>query len=420
MVRLGELRADDVVVTGRGVLSPLGNSVLETLPALREGRSGIAFEPEFAERGFRSQVAGRVRGLDPSEYLTEEQMLSMSRTSLYASIAALQAVREAGLGPEELQRPQTGVAIGCGMGGVERMFQCYDKLRQHGSPRRIGSHGVDSTMASTCAANATVLLRTQGVGEALSSACATGLHNVGYGYRLIRHGYQDTMICGAADEDGWSTAFCFDAMRVLCADCNDRPERASRPLDRTRSGFVAAGGAGVVVLERAERALARAVRPLARLAGYWSSTDGSGDMTAPSPEGQKRLIASALRDGGVDPRAIDYVNLHGTSTPVGDVPEVLSLVEVLGAEGYLISSSKSQIGHALGAAGSIELVFCLIMLEYGFVAPSINIEELDPELEPYRHLIATRTVEQPLRYVMTNNFGFGNTNGCMILEAIED
>ncbi len=418
-MKAGDLRPEDVVVTGRGIVSPLGSSLAEVLPALRAGRSGLSIDPEFVRLGFRCHVAGRVTGLDPAAYFTEEQMLSMSKTSLYSSAAAVQAVREAGLRPEDFERDETGVAIGCGLGGAESYLRAYDKLREHKSPRRVGAHGVDTTMASTCAANATVLFKTRGVGEALSSACATGLHNVGYAMRLIRHGYQDTMICGAADEDGWATAFGFDAMRVLCADSNDRPERASRPLDRTRSGFVPAGGAGVVVLESARRALARGARPLARIAGYWSSTDGSGDMTAPSGEGQRRLIAAALRDGGVDPRAIDYVNLHGTSTPTGDVTEVLSLVETIGAEGYLVSSSKSQIGHALGAAGSVELVFCLLMLEHGFVAPSINIEELDPALEPYRHLIAFEPVERPLRFVMTNNFGFGNTNGCLILERVD-
>lgn len=418
-MKISELKPDHVVITGRGVISPIGNSVKEALPALREGRSGLARDPEFVERGFRCHVSGRVKGLEPAAYLTEEQMLSMSRTSLYTSIAALQAVREAGLGEAELERDGTGVAIGCGLGGAETYLRCYDKLREQKSPRRIGSHGVDTTMASTCAANATVLFKTRGVGEAVSSACATSLHNIGYAARLIRHGYQDTMICGGGDEDGWATAFAFDAMRVLCSDSNDHPERASRPLDRTRAGFVPSGGAGIVVLERAERALARGARPLARVAGYWSSTDGTGDMTAPSSEGQRRLIAAALRDAGIEPRTIDYVNLHGTSTPTGDVVEVLSLVESIGAEGYLVSSSKSQIGHALGGAGAIELVFTLIMLEHGFVAPSINIEELDPMLEPYRHLIAMKPVEKPLRFAMSNNFGFGNTNGSIIVERVD-
>jgi 3-oxoacyl-[acyl-carrier-protein] synthase-1 len=414
------LAANDVVVTGRGVVSPIGNSIADVLPALREGRSGLAVDPDFVKYGFKCQVAGRVRDLDPAKYFTEEQMLSMSRTSLFSSIAAVQAVRESGLGQADLEREETGVVIGCGLGSAEDLVQNAQKMFEQRSPRRIGSHGIDKTMASTCAANATVLFKTRGVGEALSSACATGLHNVGYAARLIRHGYQDTVICGAADEDGWGTAHPFDAMRVLCADSNDRPERASRPLDATRAGFVPAGGAGVVVLESAKRALGRGARPFARIAGYWSSSDGSGDMTAPSADGQRRLIRAALRDGGVDPRAIEYVNLHGTSTPTGDVVEVLSLVEAIGAEGFLVSSSKSQIGHALGGAGSIELVFCLLMLEHGFVAPSINIETLDPALEPYRHLVAMKTVERPLRMVMTNNFGFGNTNGCMILERVED
>jgi 3-oxoacyl-[acyl-carrier-protein] synthase-1 len=414
-----DLAPNDVVITGRGVVSPLANDVPQTVPALREGRNGFVVDPDFVENGFRCHVAGRVRGLDPAAYFTDEQVLSMSRTSLYSSVAAVQAVREAGLAPADLERPESGVLLGCGLAGGETYFRNVQKMFTEKSPRRLGSHAVDRTMASTCSANGTVLFKTRGVGESVSSACATGLHNIGYAYRLVRHGYQDTIIAGAADEDGWPTAHGFDAMRVLCADSNDRPHRASRPLDRTRSGFVAAGGAGVVIVESWKRASERGARPLARIAGYWSSSDGSGDMTAPSAEGQHRLIRAALRDGGVDASSIDYVNLHGTSTPTGDVVEVLSLVEAIGAQGYLVSSSKSQIGHSLGAAGAIELVFCLIMMEHGFVAPSINIEELDPKLEPYRHLVAMKTVERPLRFVMTNNFGFGNTNGCMILEKVD-
>jgi 3-oxoacyl-[acyl-carrier-protein] synthase-1 len=273
-------------------------------------------------------------------------------------------------------------------------------------------------MASTCSANATVLFRTQGVGEALSSACATGLHNVGYACRLIRHGYQDTMLAGSGEEDTWITALGFDGMRVLCADSNDNPARASRPLDKTRAGFVPSGGAGVVVLESWARAKQRGARPLARIAGYWSSSDGSGDMTAPSAEGQRRLLRRVLREARLEPGQIDYVNLHGTSTPTGDVVEVQSLAAELGTKGYLVSSSKSQIGHALGAAGSIELIFTLLMLEHGFAAPSINVTELDPQLEPLRELVALEAAERPLRRVMTNNFGFGNTNGSMILEKV--
>ncbi|HEU5318013.1 MAG TPA: beta-ketoacyl-[acyl-carrier-protein] synthase family protein [Chloroflexota bacterium] len=419
-MKTGELRPDDVVITGRGVISPIGNSVAETLPALRAGRSGLAVDPDFARLGFRCHVGGKVRDLDVGQYLSEPETLSMSRTSLYSTIAAIQAVREAGLTPADLERSESGVVLGCGLGSAETIIENGRKLIEQGSPRRIGSHGVDRTMASTCAANATVYFKTRGVGEALSSACATGLHNIGYAYRLIKHGYQDTVLCGAGDEDGWASAHSFDAMRVLCADSNDCPERASRPLDRTRAGFVPAGGAGVVALESAQRALGRGARPLARVAGYWSATDGSGDMTAPSSEGQRRLVRAALRSGGLEPGVIDYVNLHGTSTPTGDAVEVLSLVEELGDGDYLVSSSKSQIGHALGAAGGIELVFCLLMLEHGFVAPSINIEELDPTLEPHRRYIATAAIERPLRYVMTNNFGFGNTNGSMVLERIED
>ncbi|HET7768325.1 MAG TPA: beta-ketoacyl-[acyl-carrier-protein] synthase family protein [Chloroflexota bacterium] len=418
-MRAGDLRPDDVVVTGRGVISPIGNSLAETLPALREGRSGLSIDPDFVRLGFRCHVAGRIQGLEVSQYLSDPETHSMSRTSLYSTIAAIQAVREAGLTPVDLERDESGVVLGCGLGSAETIIENGRKLVEQSSPRRIGSHGVDRTMASTCAANATVYFKTRGVGEALSSACATGLHNIGYAYRLIKHGYQDTVLCGAGDEDGWASAHCFDAMRVLCADSNECPERASRPLDRTRAGFVPAGGAGVVVLESAARAMQRGAKPLARVAGYWSSTDGSGDMTAPSSEGQRRLVRMALRSGGLDAGCIDYVNLHATSTPTGDVAELVSLAEELGEGDYLVSASKSQIGHALGAAGGIELIFCLLMLEHGFVAPSLNIEELDPLLEPYRERIAAEVIERPLRYVMSNNFGFGNTNGSMILERVD-
>jgi len=418
-VRASELRPDDVVVTGRGVVSPIGHSVEAVTSALQEGKCGIAFDVDLERMGLRCQVSGRIRDLAPERLLTDEQMLSMSRTSIYSSVAALDAVREAGLAPSDLEREETGVAIGCGIGSAETIITNAQKFLEQRTPRRIGAHGVDRTMTSTCAANASVLLRTRGIGEALSSACATGIHNIGYAARMIRHGYQDTMIAGAAEEDGWGSAHCFDAMRVLCVDSNDRPARASRPLDRTRSGFVPSGGAGVVVLESAERARARGARPLARIAGYASGTDGTGEMTAPSVEGQRRVVLGALRDARLQPSAIEYVNLHGTSTPTGDVTEVISLVDTLGPSGFLVSSSKSQIGHSLGAAGAIELVFCLAMLERGFVAPSISIEELDPLLAPHAHLVARETIPRPLRFVMTNNFGFGGTNGSMILERIE-
>ncbi|HET9622063.1 MAG TPA: beta-ketoacyl-[acyl-carrier-protein] synthase family protein [Kofleriaceae bacterium] len=413
-----DLRPDDVVITGRGVVCPLGNSVDAIVEPMREGKSGIAYDPEFKERGFRSWVAGRINGLNPEEHFSETQRLSMSRASLYSSVAAQQAVREAKLQPADLEREQSGVILGSGIGGLGTNYKFYDILRETKSPRRIGGHGVDTCMASTCAANASVLFRTQGLGEAVSSACATGLHCIGYAYRMIKHGYQDTVIAGAADEDGWATAFGFDAMRVLCADSNDKPHKASRPLDASRAGFVVSGGSGVVVLEKWSRAQERGARPLARIRGYWSNTDGSGDMTAPSMEGQLRLLRATLKNAELAPGDIDYVNLHGTSTPTGDKTELLALAQVLGPTGYHVSSAKSQIGHTLGAAGAIELIFCLAMLEHGFVAPSINIDRLDPGLEDLRNLIAFEALERPVRRVMSNNFGFGSTNGSIILEGI--
>lgn len=417
-LRASDLRSDDVVITGRGVVCPLGNSVDAIVAPLRDGKSAIAYDPEFEARGFRSRVSGRVRDLAPEQYFSETQRLSMSLASLYSSVAAVQAVREAKLQARDLERELSGIVLGSGIGGLGTNYRLYDVLRDQKSPRRVGGHGIDTTMASTCTANASVLFRTQGVGEAVSSACATGLHCIGYAYRLIKHGYQDTVIAGSSDEDGWPTAFAFDAMRVLCADSNDRPERASRPLDASRAGFVVSGGAGVVVLEKWSRARERGATPLARIRGYWSNTDGSGDMTAPSREGQLRLIEASLRTAELGPGDIDYVNLHGTSTPTGDGLELLALATALGPRGYHVSSSKSQIGHTLGASGAIELIFCLAMIEHGFVAPSINIERLDPGLEELRGLIAFEAIPRPVRRVMSNNFGFGGTNGSIILEGI--
>lgn len=418
-MKLVDLRPDDVVITGRGVVSPIGNDATETLLALRDGRSGIAFEPEFAERGFRSCVAGRVRHLNAESYFSRLRMMSMSKVSLYSSIAAVQAVRESGLEPSDCERELTGVILGCGIGGLGTNYKTYEKFKAANSPRRVGGHGVDTTMASTCTANASVLFKNKGLGESLSSACATGLQSIGYAYRMIRHGYLDTAIAGSADEDGWETAFAFDGMRVLCCDSNEGPERASRPFDATRSGFVPAGGAGAVVLESYARAAQRNARPLARIAGYWSCCDGSGDMTAPTLEGQLRVIRHALRTAALEPRQIDYVNLHGTSTRVGDDVELTALGQALGAEGYLASSSKSQTGHTLAASGAIEVVLTSLMLEQQFVAPSINLERLDPQHAAFDSVLARRPTERALRYVMTNSFGFGNTNASMILEAIE-
>lgn len=417
--RLTELADHEPVVTGRGIVSPIGHDLETVARNLRAGTSGISVDPDFVERGFRCHVSGRIRGIEPREHFKVRELKSMSRLSLYSSIAALQAVREAGLGPAELARGETGVVIGTNMGSPETIVKNAGIARVQGSPRRIGSHGMDTSMGSSCSANASVLLGTGGVVEGLSAACATGLSSVGYAARLIRHGYQDTVICGGSEEDGWASAHTFDAMGVLCADSNDEPERASRPLDRSRSGFVHAGGAGVVVLESAARARRRGVRPLARVTGFWSGGDGSRNMFATSKEGQRRSLEAVLRDAEARPDSIDYVNLHATSTPVGDRVELANLAEVLGTEGYLVSSTKSQTGHAIGAAGALELVFCLLMMEHGFVAPAVNFRHLDDDLAHLSELVARETTERTLARVLTSNFGFGGTIAFMILDRIE-
>lgn len=417
-LRLAGLGDREPVITGRGIVSPIGNDVETVAAALRAGRSGISVDPGFVERGFRCHLSGRVAGIEPEAHFDVRELKSMSRLSLYSSVAVRQAVAEAGLGPEDLEREETGVVIGANMGSPETIIANARVVETDGSPRAIGSHGMDPAMGSTCSANASVLLGTRGVVESVAAACATGLASVGYAARLVRHGYQDTVICGGSEEDGWAGAHTLDALGVLCPDSNDEPERASRPLDRSRNGFVHAGGAGVLVVESAARAKRRGARPLARITGFWSASDGSKRIFSPSREGQRRCLEAVLRDGCADPASIDYVNLHATSTPVGDRVELANLGEVLGAEGYLVSSSKSQTGHAIGAAGAMELVFCLIMTERGFVSPTVNFRELDEDLEHLTDLVAREAVERPLRRVLTSNFGFGGTNTFMILDSL--
>jgi 3-oxoacyl-[acyl-carrier-protein] synthase-1 len=330
------------------------------------------------------------------------------------------------------QNPDCGVLIGCGVGGgnefLDLAFQLTNKrpvfLKEkkwkpfNPKPRNMGSHKVDSTMASTCSANASVFFKNQGIGESLSSACSTGLGNIGYGYRLIKHGYQKRVICGGAETSCWNVAAGFDAMMVLSPT-------ASRSLSGERNGFVAGSGAGIVVLEELKSALDRGAKPLAVIKGYYSGCCGSGDMVAPSREGQIRCIKGALADGhpdwenkfGKDWKP-DIVKLHGTATPTGDAVEVKSVVECLGTEGYYLTAPKALFGHLLGAAGSVELICAIDMLQKGYVIPNINCEPLDPELEFVSSLIPRKKVKGDFKTALCLSFGFGSTNAGMILAKI--
>lgn len=423
---------NEVAIVGCGIVSSLGVDIDTFSQGLQEGKIGYQPIPLHEQLNLRSRIASYP---DESKIdyaslgITPQQLLSCDDVARFALAASSQAVKQAGLREPDFQNPDCGVLIGCGLGGVneciDAAFFITNKKAQYNNkkwsinnpkPRGLGSHKVDTIMASTCSANATVVFKTQGIGEALSSACSTGLGNIGYGYRLIKHGYQKRIICGGAESSCWNIAQCFDAMMVLSPN-------GSFSLSSKRDGFVVASGAGVVVLEELKSALARGIKPIAIIKGFYSGCDGSGDMVAPTPEGQIRAIKGALADGHPDWESRfnkdwkpDIVKLHGTATPAGDVREVKSVTDCFGTEGYFITAPKALFGHMLGAAGSVELVASIDMLQKGYVVPNINCEPLDPELEYVSHLIPRKTVRGDYKTALCLNFGFGNTNAAMIIE----
>jgi 3-oxoacyl-[acyl-carrier-protein] synthase-1 len=425
----------EVAIVGVGIVSSLGNNLGTFSKNLQEGKIGYKTIPLHEQLNFRSKIASYPdeSKIDYQSYgITSQMLLSCDDVGRFTLAAAAQAVKQAGLNNDLAQNPDCGVLIGCGVGGgnefLDLAFQLTNKrpvfLKEkkwkpfNPKPRNMGSHKVDSTMASTCSANASVFFKNQGIGESLSSACSTGLGNIGYGYRLIKHGYQKRVICGGAETSCWNVAAGFDAMMVLSPT-------ASRSLSGERNGFVAGSGAGIVVLEELKSALDRGAKPLAVIKGYYSGCCGSGDMVAPSREGQIRCIKGALADGhpdwenkfGKDWKP-DIVKLHGTATPTGDAVEVKSVVECLGTEGYYLTAPKALFGHLLGAAGSVELICAIDMLQKGYVIPNINCEPLDPELEFVSSLIPRKKVKGDFKTALCLSFGFGSTNAGMILAKI--
>jgi 3-oxoacyl-[acyl-carrier-protein] synthase-1 len=406
-----------VVVTGLGIVSSIGNSAEAVTAALRAGRSGITEAPEYKEHGFRSQVHG-VPDIDPAEHIDKRHMRFMGPGAAYAYIAAQQAVADAGLTPDEVSNPHTGLIAGSGGPSTSNMLQAHKTVLERGSPKRMGPYMVPRCMSSTVSANLATAMEIKGLSYSITSACSTSLHCIQNAAEQIMMGRQDVMIAGGGEEVDWTLSCLFDAMGAMSSKYNDTPEKASRAFDAGRDGFVIAGGGGMVVLEDYERAKARGARIYAEVTGYAATSDGH-DMVAPSGEGGERAMRLALRTLP-EGRKVSYINAHGTSTPVGDVGEVEAVRRVFG-EGATppISSTKSMTGHSQGATGAQEAIFCLLMLEHDFIAPSINVETLDPALKPDE--IATETVEDAgLDSVMTNSFGFGGTNGSMVLSKLRD
>ena len=400
-----------VVITGLGIVSCLGNDRDTVAASLREGRSGIRAIPEYAELGFRSQVGG-APDIDLDARIDRKQRRFMGDAAAFAYLGLQDAIADAGLDPSAISDPRIGVIAGSGGGSCANQVEAADLLRSKGV-RRVGPYMVTRTMCSTVSANLATAFRIRGVNYSISSACATSAHCIGAAMEQIQLGKQDIVFAGGGEELHWTQTMLFDAMGALSSKYNATPERASRAYDAERDGFVIAGGGGMVVVESLSHAQARGARILAEIVGYGATSDGA-DMVAPSGEGAARCMRQALAtvDG-----PIDYLNTHGTSTPVGDVAELGAMREVFGEHVPPFSSTKSLSGHSLGAAGVHEAIYCLLMLERGFIAGSVNVETPDEAAAGLP--LATRSREAALRTVMSNSFGFGGTNASLVLRRWE-
>ncbi|WP_339853259.1 beta-ketoacyl-ACP synthase I [Roseovarius nubinhibens] len=405
-----------VVVTGLGIVSSIGNNAEEVLASLKAGRSGITANEDMKEHGFRSQVAGAVN-LDVSEHVDKRTLRFMGPGAAYAHIAMSQAIADAGLEESDIVNPRTGLIAGSGGPSTSAMLAAHQTVLKTGSTKRIGPFAVPKTMCSTISANLSTAFKIKGINYSITSACSTSLHCIGNAAEQIMMGKQDVMFAGGGEELDWTLSCLFDAMGAMSSKFNDTPERASRAFDVDRDGFVISGGGGILVLEELDHARARGAKIYAEVTGFGATSDGA-DMVAPSGEGGERAMRLAL-DGLPEGRKVSYINAHGTSTPVGDVGEVEAVRRVFG-EGSTppISSTKSMTGHSQGATGAQEAVYCLLALEHDFIIPSINVDTLDPALNPEE--IATARVDNAgLDTVMTNSFGFGGTNGSMLLSKFQ-
>ncbi|WP_116130966.1 beta-ketoacyl synthase N-terminal-like domain-containing protein [Tropicimonas sp. IMCC34043] len=405
-----------VVVTGLGIVSPIGNSSEEVTANLKAGQSGIVFDEAMAEHGFRSQVSGQLR-IDPAEHIDKRALRFMGQGAAYAYIAMTQAIADAGLEEKDVVNPRTGLVAGSGGPSTSALLVAHQSVLKTGATKRIGPFAVPKCMSSTISANLATAYKIKGVNYSITSACSTSLHCIGNAAEQIMMGKQDVMFAGGGEELDWTLSCLFDAMGAMSSKYNDTPATASRAFDVSRDGFVISGGGAMVVLEELDHALARGAKIYAEVTGFAATSDGH-DMVAPSGEGGERAMNLALT-GLPEGRKISYINAHGTSTPVGDVGEIAAVRRVFGAGTTPpVSSTKSMTGHAQGAAGAMETVFCLLMLRDDFIAPSINVATLDPDLKPEE--IATETVlDAGLDTVMTNSFGFGGTNGSMLLSKFD-
>ena len=401
-----------VAVTGLGIVSSIGNNKADVLDSLRAGRSGIEYCDEYAELGFRSQIHGSIK-IDLDNVIDRKLRRFMGDGAAYNYVAMCEAIEDAGLAANEISDERTGLVMGSGGPSTSNQVAAADILRQRGV-RRVGPYMVPRCMSSTNAANLGTAFKIKGLSYSISSACATSAHCIGNGSELIQLGKQDIVFAGGGEELHWTLSVLFDAMGALSTHYNETPDKASRAYDKDRDGFVIAGGGGVVVLEDMDRARARGAKIYAELVGYGATSDGA-DMVQPSGEGAARCMRQAM--GGLGNTPVDYLNAHGTSTPIGDTIELRAIKDVFGADLPRISSTKSLTGHSQGATGAHEAIYSLLMLEHGFVCGSANIENLDPEAEGMP--IARDYEERQLNCVMSNSFGFGGTNATLTFKRVE-
>jgi len=402
-----------VVVTGMGIVSSIGNNTQEVLASLREAKSGISRAEDFASHGFKCQVHGRPT-LDPSESVDRRAMRFLGPGSAWNHVAMEQAIRDSGVGEKDISNERTGIVMGSGGPSTSTLVEAADITREKGSPKRIGPFAVPKAMSSTASATLATWFKIKGVNYSISSACATSNHCIGNAAEMIQWGKQDMMFAGGSEELHWTMSNLFDAMGAMSTRFNATPDKASRAYDRDRDGFVIAGGAGVLVLEELEHAKARGAKIYAELAGYGATSDGY-DMVAPSGEGALRCMKIAL-DGIKAP--VDYINPHATSTPIGDVKEIEAIREMFGGKCPPISATKSLTGHSLGAAGAQEAIYSLLMMQSGFICESANIENLDPAMADMP-IVRERKDNVNLGVVLSNSFGFGGTNACVVFKHLD-
>ena len=402
-----------VVVTGLGIVSCIGNNKVEVLDSLLNTKSGIVFSEEHKKYNFRSQVIGTIKNLNLDEHIDRKQKRFMGGGSAYNFISLKEAIKESGLEEKDISSEKTGIIMGSGGPSIKNVVFAVDTVRKS-APKRMGPYIVPRTMASTCSATLAVPFKIKGVNYSISSACATSGHCIGNGMELIQLGKQDIIFAGGGEELDWALSSMFDAMPALSSKFNSTPEKASRPYDVNRDGFVIAGGGGALVLEEYEHAKARGAKIYAELTGYGATSDGY-DMVQPSGEGATRCMNMALK---TTRNKVDYINSHGTSTPIGDAKELEAIQETFKGNIPKISSTKSLTGHSLGATSVHEAIYCLLMIKNKFIAASANIENMDEKAKNFP-IVTKIEKDKELNCVMSNSFGFGGTNATLVFEKLD-